>query len=104
MAAAASTKGQTKQGIVVSNKMTNTVVVVVNRYKLDPKYRKRYLVTKKYYADTAGKNYEVGEEVILKESRPLSKLKRWVVLESLGKGRGKQADFIESEAVEEVLA
>lgn len=97
------TKGRTKKGTVISNKMKDTVIVIVNRRKLNRKYHKRYLVTKKYYADTNGKNYAVGEAVVLKESRPLSKLKRWVVIESLGDSGYGKADYIEDEAVKEAL-
>ena len=101
-----------KRGIVVSNKMTNTVVVVVNRYKLNQKYQKRYLVAKKYYADTAGKQYQIGEEVSLSETRPISKLKRWVVVESHGMGRyfkkheqeKEVSQYMEAGATEEVAA
>ena len=66
-------------GQVASNKMTNTVIVKVESVKVHPKYQKRYRVSKKYAADTAGQTYAVGDKVEIKESRPLSKTKNWVV-------------------------
>lgn len=71
---------RTKTGVVTSNKMNKTLVVVVHRYVSDSKYKKRYLVSKKFYAhceDSA--QFPIGKEVTICESRPLSKLKRWVV-------------------------
>jgi small subunit ribosomal protein S17 len=66
-------------GTVSSNKMTNTVIVKVELVKVHAKYQKRYKVTKKYVADTAGVSYAIGDKVEIKESRPLSKTKNWVV-------------------------
>ena len=66
-------------GTVSSNKMTNTVIVKVTSAKVHPKYHKRYTTSKKYAADTAGQMYAIGDKVEIKESRPLSKTKNWVV-------------------------
>jgi small subunit ribosomal protein S17 len=70
---------RSKKGTVVSNKMDKTIVVTVHSYKTHPKYKKRFRVSKKYYADAPGNNYKIGDEVIIYETRPLSKLKRWTV-------------------------
>jgi len=67
------------EGIVVSNKMTNAVVVKVTRKTPHRKYRKIVTKAKKFYARTNEK-LTVGEEVVIEESRPLSKLIRWVVV------------------------
>lgn len=72
---------RTKKGTITSNKMQNTVVVTVNSYKTHPIYRKRYRVSKKYYADTAGNAYQEGDFVLIAETKPISKLKRWIVKE-----------------------
>jgi small subunit ribosomal protein S17 len=68
---------RTKQGIVTSDKMVNTIVVTVHSYKTHTKYHKRYRVSKKYYADNPKKTYKLGDNVTIYETRPLSKLKRW---------------------------
>ena len=69
---------RTKTGVVTSNKMEKTLVVTVTTYKRHSKYKKRYLVSKKFYAhcDDSSK-FKIGDEVTIAETRPLSKLKRW---------------------------
>ena len=67
------------QGIVVSDKMQNTVVVAVDTYRRHPRYEKVVRQTKRYQAhDTLG--VKEGEVVEIVESRPLSKKKRWGVV------------------------
>ncbi|MEK9148126.1 MAG: 30S ribosomal protein S17 [Patescibacteria group bacterium] len=70
------------QGIIVSNKMQHTVVVRVDRLKQHPKYRKFYPISKKYKAHIyeAG-SCHVGDVVRIQETRPVSKDKRWRVVE-----------------------
>lgn len=70
------------QGTVVSNKMQKTVVVKVESLKEHPKYKRRYKVRKSYKAHTE-ENYEVGDRVVIEESRPISKEKKWVVIKKL---------------------
>ena len=67
-------------GIVVSNKMQKTVVVLVERIKEQPKYKRRYKVHKKYKAHTEKGEYKVGDKVLMEECRPFSKDKRWRVV------------------------
>lgn len=71
------------QGTVVSNKMAKTVVVKVERVKEHPKYKRRYKVHKKYKAHVESGEYKVGDRVIIEESRPISKDKRWRVVKTL---------------------
>ena len=71
---------RTKKGVVTSTKMDKTVVVSVETYKNDPKYKKRFKVTKKFYAHDEDNKISEWEIVTIKEVRPLSKLKRWVVI------------------------
>jgi small subunit ribosomal protein S17 len=73
---------RTKKGTVVSNKMNKTVVVAVTTYKTHPKYKKRYQVTKKFYAHDEKEQSKIGDVITIQETRPLSKLKRWSVLYS----------------------
>ena len=71
---------RTKKGIIVSTKMDQTIVVSVHSYKNHPKYKKRYRVTNKFYAHNPEGKFKEGDEVVIYESRPLSKLKRWTVV------------------------
>ena len=67
-------------GIVISDKMQNTVVVKVERIKKHPKYKKRYKVSKKYKAHDEKEEYKIGDRIIIEECRPLSKDKRWKIV------------------------
>ena len=69
-----------KKGIVTSDKKDKTRVITVHSYKVHSKYKKRYRVSKKYYADDPKNAYKMGDEVTIYETRPLSKLKRWTVV------------------------
>lgn len=71
--------GRTLKGTIVSDKMQKTVVVAVNRLKMDAKYKKQYTVTAKYKAHDAEGKYHTGDVVVIRETRPLSKTKRWAV-------------------------
>lgn len=66
-------------GTIISNKMTKTVVVRVEKIKEHPKYKKRYRVSKKYKAHTE-ETHRIGDRVIIEECRPMSKEKRWRVI------------------------
>ena len=68
------------EGIVVSDRMQKTVVVAVTRIKEHPKYKKRFRVTKKYKAHDESDEHKMGDKVVIEESRPLSRSKRWVVI------------------------
>lgn len=66
-------------GTVTSAKMQKTVVVTVNRLKTNKKYKKQYLVSKKYKAHDEKGEYKAGDRVIIQETKPMSKDKRWMV-------------------------
>ena len=68
------------QGVVVSDKMTKTVVVRVDRTKMHPKYKKRYQVSAKFKAHDEKGEFHIGDKVVIEETRPLSKDKRWRVV------------------------
>jgi len=77
---------RTKTGIITSNKMTKTLVVKVTMKKLHPKYKKRYQVSKKFYAHCDDSSqFKEGDSVTIGETRPLSKLKRWKVIQTPAK-------------------
>ena len=69
-----------KKGVVTSSKMNKTIVVSIDSYKSHPKYKKRFKVTKKFYAHDEENKFNEGDVVTIKETRPLSKLKRWEVV------------------------
>ena len=83
------------QGIVVSDKMQKTVVVQVERIREHPKYKKRFKVHKKYKAHDEKEECRVGDKVLIEETRPLSKEKRWKVVKILER---KLVEAGESEA------
>jgi len=67
-------------GIIISDKMEKTLVVKVERVKEHPKYKRRYKVHKKYKAHNESKEYSVGDKVIIEETIPISKDKKWKVI------------------------
>ena len=73
-------KKRVLQGKVVSNKMNKTIIVEVERRVLHPKYKKFMKKNARYHADDENNEYQVNEVVQIQESRPLSKLKRWKVI------------------------
>lgn len=68
------------QGKVISDKMTKTVVVEVERVKEHPRYKKRFKVHKKYKAHDEKNECKIGDIVIIEETRPISKDKKWRVI------------------------
>ncbi len=74
---------RTKTGIITSNKMTKTLAVSIVTYKRHPKYKKRYQISKKFYAHCDDNTkFNIGDEVTIEETKPTSKLKRWKVINS----------------------
>lgn len=71
----------TLKGQVVSNKMKDTVVVLVNRYVKHPKYKKYMKTGKRYKAHNEGNTLSVGDTVFIEECAPISKDKRFRVVE-----------------------
>lgn len=67
-------------GKVTSNKMGKTVVVEIGRVKEHPRYGRRYKVHKKYKAHVEKGEYQIGDRVVIEECRPISKDKRWKVV------------------------
>ena len=78
---------KTRVGVVVSDKMDKTVVVRVERRYAHPLYGKQVTRTKKYHAHDENNEYRIGDTVRIMETRPLSKLKRWRLLEVLERSR-----------------
>ncbi len=78
-------------GVVTSDKMQKTVVVTVTRLKKHPKYLKYYKVTKRFKAHDENKEYKAGDKVLIEETRPLSKDKRWRVAGRIGEIKEKES-------------
>jgi len=76
---------KTRVGVVASNKMDKTVVVTVERIVPHPKYRKFIRRRNKFSAHDSENQCQIGDRVLIQESRPLSRTKRWVVVEVLEK-------------------
>jgi small subunit ribosomal protein S17 len=67
-------------GTIVSDKMTKTRVVRVARLKKHPKYLRYYNVSKKFKAHDEAEEYKTGDKVVIEETRPLSREKRWKII------------------------
>ncbi|MBL9117826.1 MAG: 30S ribosomal protein S17 [Verrucomicrobiaceae bacterium] len=70
-------------GVVVSDKMSKTIVVEVERRVPHPKFKKIVRKTSKFYAHDDKEAAKEGDKVLIEETRPLSKLKRWSLVEVL---------------------
>jgi small subunit ribosomal protein S17 len=68
------------QGVVTSDKGNKTVTVQVDRRVQHPIYKKTVTKSKKYYAHDENNQSKVGDKVTIQESKPISKLKRWIVV------------------------
>ena len=89
-------------GVVISDKMQKTVVVRTDRRMIHPLYDKVVVVSKKFVAHDE-KGHKIGDQVRIQQTRPLSKTKRWVVIETVSKApenikQAKAADASEKAA------
>jgi small subunit ribosomal protein S17 len=73
-------KKQTFSGTVVSDKMKDTIVVVVERYVKDKKYQKYVTIRKRYKVHDAGNTKKVGEKVTIESCAPISRHKSFKVI------------------------
>lgn len=76
-----------KIGVVVADKMQKTIVVSVEATYKHPKYGKFVKKSKNFYTHDELEKTEIGDVVRIMETRPLSKLKRWRLVEILSKGK-----------------
>ena len=72
-------RGKTLQGVVVKTAMKDTATVLVDRYVKHPKYKKYLRRSKKYLVHDVGNTAKVGDKVVIKETRPISKRKHFVI-------------------------
>ncbi len=73
--------------VVVSDKMDKTRVVLVERTQMHPLYKKPYTKRKKYYVHDENNESKIGDVVRIRETRPLSKLKRWKLIEIIERAK-----------------
>jgi small subunit ribosomal protein S17 len=83
-------KRRTKVGRVVSDKMDKTVVVRVERLQRHPIYKRVVRLSSKFKAHDQENTARVGDTVRIEESRPLSREKRWSVVEIVARGSGEE--------------
>lgn len=70
-------------GVVVSTKMLKTAVVKVDTIKVHKIYKKRYVVSRKYKAHDENNTYRVGDKVIIRQVKPMSKDKKWAIIKKI---------------------
>ena len=68
------------QGVVVSDKQDKTIVVKVERRFTHPLLKKTVRRSKNYHAHDEAKSFKVGDQVSIEETKPISRLKRWIVV------------------------
>jgi small subunit ribosomal protein S17 len=85
-------------GTVVSDKMQKTITVLVEARLQHPRYKKYVLHRKKFYAHDEKEEAGVGDVVRIRETRPLSKRKRWRLVEILRRAPSELAQGTEAEA------
>ena len=76
---------KTKEGVVVSDAMQKTRVVKIERVYRHPRYQRVIRMSKKLKAHDEGNESKVGNRVLIEETRPLSKEKRWRIRQILGR-------------------
>lgn len=91
-------KARKIEGVVVSDKADKTVVVSVKRIKMHKKYRKQYVEHKKFMVHDPKNECKIGDKVRIVESAPISKRKKWQVINILSP---KNADVAEVKGIEE---
>ena len=78
---------KSREGVVVSNKMNKTIVIAIVERIRHKKYEKFITSTKKLYAHDETNDAQIGDRVRVMETRPMSKLKRWRVIEILERAK-----------------
>lgn len=78
---------KTRIGIVVSNKANKTISVTIERQVPHPLYKKYFKVSKKYLVHDEHETADLGDKVLIMETRPLSKRKRWRLVEIVERAR-----------------
>jgi len=80
------------EGVVVSDKMQKTVVVKIERFKRHPLYHKVMRASKRFKAHDENNECKVGDVVIIEQTRPLSKEKRWKVVQIVKRAQQEEPE------------
>jgi small subunit ribosomal protein S17 len=96
-------KVKTKVGTVVSNKMDQTVIVDVSRIVIHPKFQKPIKRNTKFKAHDQHNQCQIGDKVMIIESKPISKTKRWRVSKILQRATITEGEISEEASGEGVL-
>jgi len=82
-------RGRRKEiiGVVTSNKMEKTIAVTITRQEKHPKYKKFIRRRSRYYAHDEKREAKIGDRVLIQETRPMSKLKRWRLIKVVEKAQ-----------------
>ena len=83
------------EGKIVSDKMTKTVIVAVEHSRRHPRYLKYFKITKRLKAHDEKGEFHTGDKVIIQETRPISKDKRWVVIEKVAENINTKESKVE---------
>lgn len=94
------TQGKILKGVVVKAAMKDTCTVAIERYVKHPKYEKYLKSTKKYLVHDAGNTAKVGDKVEIRETRPISKNKHFVLHSVLSSASALEAGSQQLEAIE----
>jgi len=78
---------KTRTGKVVSNKMAKSIIVAIERKVAHPLYKKYFKRTTKFYAHDEKNEANIGDMVKIMETRPMSKTKRWRLIEIVTKAK-----------------
>jgi len=81
------------EGVIISDKMDKTRVVAITNWRFHSKYLKYYKMTKKFKAHDEKNEYHIGDRVIIEETRPLSKEKRWKIVGLVQKLESKSEEL-----------
>ena len=73
-------EGRVLKGVIVSDKMQKTAVIAVTRLKKHPKIRKYYKITTRFKVHNENNQYKLGNKVMIQETKPMSRDKRWVII------------------------
>ena len=85
---------KTRQGVVTSNKMDKTIVIASKFKEKHPIYGKFVQKTKKYHAHDEKNEANVGDTVLIMETRPLSKTKRWRLVSIIEKAKNQDLQYV----------
>ncbi len=91
------------EGTVISDKMNKTVVVEVQRFKKHPLYHKVLKVSKRFKVHNENNEAKIGDKVLIEETRPLSKEKKWKLIQIIKKSENKNSEEIVSDGEKNIL-